>query len=374
MTRPLIKIFASGFYRENTGLLLTLFILIFINFFYTNVLNQTHLTHEELIQNALKLVISSVSEPLGVILLLSVFFIYSLKSWQYVGKRLGNMDVQFLFYSINSAPWNRQLQSWFVTQFIISIPILIIGLYAVIVGVVFGYWLTPFLIIIYLTGIITYGAYHYTTSVSKVLAESFETGNITWLGNWHKPLFSLFLYEIVARKRFAYLVTKLVSFAGVVLLFSVFNELHTDVRIFGVIALWVALSHVILLYQENKFDMQFMRFARNFPQRQYRLHIQKMILWIIVLLPELLWFLVVGGLNNGLTGILLTMSLLLLFGTVLKIIGQRMYYYLRLTFGLSISFLLINLFGLTLPLAMTNIIAAWALLYLYRNRLVMEEA
>ena len=80
LTRSLVKVFANGFYRENTGLLLTLFITVFINFFYTNVLNQTHLTKNEIIQNALKLVIGSVSEPLGTLLLLFVFFVYSLKS------------------------------------------------------------------------------------------------------------------------------------------------------------------------------------------------------------------------------------------------------------------------------------------------------
>lgn len=373
LARPLIKIFANGFYRENTGLLLTLFILVFINFFYTNVLNQTHLTHEELIQNALKLVISSVSEPLGIVLLLGVFYIYSLKSWQYVAKRLDNADIQFLFYSTNAAKWKLQMQSWLITQFVISIPILVIGLYAVVIGVIFGYWLNPFLIIISLIGLNIYGAYRYTATINNVLAKPVKLINMSWLKNWPKPFFSLFLYEIVARKRLAYFITKLASLAGILFVFGVFNESHDDVRLFGVVALTVALSHVILLYQANEFELLYIRFARNFPYEQSYLNRQKWALWLIIMLPELSWFIVMGGLINGLIGALLAMSLVMLFEAVLKVTGQYMYYYLKLTFGVTIIFLLVNLFGLTLPLAIFNILAAWALLYLYRNRLVMEE-
>ena len=111
LTRVLIKVVANGFYQEHTGLLLSLFIVIFINFFYTSVLNQTHLTEEQIIQNALKLVITTVSEPLGVVFLFSLCFLYSVKSWQYVAGRLKRVDVQFLFYSSNALSWARQVQS-----------------------------------------------------------------------------------------------------------------------------------------------------------------------------------------------------------------------------------------------------------------------
>ncbi|WP_375436339.1 hypothetical protein [uncultured Hymenobacter sp.] len=111
LTRALIKIVATGFYRQHTGFLLSLFVLVFINFFYTNVLNQTHLTREQLLQTALKLVISSVSEPLGVVLLFGLFLLYSWKSWQYVAGRLQGVDVQFLYYSSTALRWTRQVQS-----------------------------------------------------------------------------------------------------------------------------------------------------------------------------------------------------------------------------------------------------------------------
>ena len=128
LTRALIKIVATGFYRQHTGFLLALFVVIFINFFYTPVLNQTHLTREEILATALKLVLSAVSEPLGVGLLGGLLLLYSWKSWQYVASRLQAEDVEFLYYSSNALPWSRQVQSWTLVQLVVCLPLVMISL------------------------------------------------------------------------------------------------------------------------------------------------------------------------------------------------------------------------------------------------------
>jgi ABC-2 type transport system ATP-binding protein len=111
LTRVLLRVVARGFYQQHTGGLITLFLLVFINFFWTRVPNQSHLTAEQITQNGFRLVILSVSEPLGITLLLGSCFGYSLKSWHYVAGRLQRPDVQFLAYSSNALPWSRQVLS-----------------------------------------------------------------------------------------------------------------------------------------------------------------------------------------------------------------------------------------------------------------------
>ncbi|SFF39123.1 hypothetical protein, partial [Spirosoma endophyticum] len=160
--RVLLKVVASGFYQEHTGLLLALFILIFCNFFYTSVLNQTHLTQQQITLNALKLVLTTVSEPLGVVFLLSLFLLYSVKCGQYVARRVKQVDVQFLAYSITALSWGRQLQAWFVVQLVMSLPIVGLGLFAMLIGFTFGHRLIPLLIPIYLLGLIGSVAGYYT--------------------------------------------------------------------------------------------------------------------------------------------------------------------------------------------------------------------
>lgn len=105
LTRVLLKVMASGFYQEHTGWLISLFLVVFINFFWTRVPNQNHLTEAQILENGFRLVIMSVSEPIGVAALLGVCFAYSLKSWHYVAGRLKSADVQFLTYSSNALPW-----------------------------------------------------------------------------------------------------------------------------------------------------------------------------------------------------------------------------------------------------------------------------
>jgi hypothetical protein len=111
LTRVLLKVVASGFYQQHTGGLITLFLLVFSNFIWTQVPNQNHVTHEQLLQNGFRLVLTAVSEPLGMAALLGLCLLYSLKSWHYVAGRLKSPDMQFLAYSSNALPWYRQLLS-----------------------------------------------------------------------------------------------------------------------------------------------------------------------------------------------------------------------------------------------------------------------
>ncbi|OUJ74791.1 hypothetical protein [Hymenobacter crusticola] len=369
VTRVLFKIIANGFYRENTGLLLSLFVLIFINFFYTNVLNQTHLTPEQLIQTALKLVISTVSEPLGVVILFNLFFLYSLKSRRYVARRLKGVDVQFLFYSTNALSFKQQVQSWSIVQLVLSLPIIILGLYAVLVGLIFDYWLIPLTIPVYLLILIVANASYYTQILNNNLIETPSgVAKAGWIKGWPKPLFSLFLYEVITKKRAAYAITKLVSLVSITLIFNVFSDSRSDLRLLGIISLCIALAHIILLYQSREFELFYLRFARNFPHSQWQVYGQQVALCSLLLLPELVWFLVASEFSTGLIGACLLLSVTLLFRNLLYWLGQRMTYYLRLVFGLFIFFLLTNLFGFTALLVVGTAVAAWSLLYCYHDK------
>ncbi|MVM35468.1 hypothetical protein GO755_35935 [Spirosoma sp. HMF4905] len=365
LTRVLVKVVTNGFYREHTGLLLSLFIVIFINFFYTSVLNQTHLTKEQIILNALKLAITSVSEPLGVVFLFSLCFLYTMKSWQYVAGRLKRVDVQFLFYSSNALSQVRQVQSWSIVQLIIVLPIVALGVFAMIIGFAFGHWIIPLLIPVYLLTLILYSASYYTRLINTTVTEPANVTRLTWLRSWPKPFFSLFLYEVIAKKRVTYAITKLASAISIVLIFTIFPDAHTDIRLFGILSLCIALAHVILIYQSSEFELFYLRFARNFPYSQWQLYCQQGALYSLLLLPEIVWFLAVGGVREGLIGTLLTLSITLLFRALLYGLGQRMDYYLRAVFGLFTFSLLLILFGFTELLAVGNIVAAWGLLYRY---------
>jgi hypothetical protein len=365
-TRVLTRLLAKGFYQAHTGLLLSLFILIFSNFFYTNVLNQSHLTPAQLLETALKLVVSTVSEPLGVLLFAAALFFYSAKTWQYVGARLQAPDTTFLYYSINALNRARQLRAWAVVQLAMSLPLVVLGGYAMVVGLAYGYWLVPLLIPGYLLALTAYSAWRYVGLTNNLTTTPAGSAGFTWLSTWPKPLFSVFLYEVLLRKRIPFAITKAASFISSALIPTVFPASHADLRLIGLLGLCVALSHAVLVYQASEFELMYLRFARNFPNSKMRQYGQQVTLYGILLLPEALWFFCVTAAPKALIGTLLMLGVTLLFRAVLYGLGPRMKPYLRIVFGVFIGFLLLDLFGLTGLLAAGSFLAAWGMLYFHR--------
>jgi hypothetical protein len=344
-------------------MLLSLFVLVFINFFYTSVLSQSHLTPEQIIANALKLVISTVTEPLGVAIFFGLFLLYSLKTWQFVATRLRGPDVHFLFYSINALSTLRQLRAWSVVQFVVSLPLVVLGGYAMLVGVVFRHWLVPLLIPAYLLALIWYSARRYVRLTNRLVAKPARPVQLPWLRKWPKPLFSLFLFEVLLKKRVTYAITKLASMAIIALIFGVFPDSHSDLRLIGLLSLCLALTHSILVFQSSEFELFYMRFARNFPYRRWQVYGQQAALYGLLLLPELAWLFVAAPIRKAFVGAGLLLGVTLLYRAMLYRPGQRMKPYLRVVFGVFVIFLLADLFGLTALLAAGSALAAWVMLY-----------
>jgi hypothetical protein len=366
LTRVLLRVVASGFYQEHMGWLISLFLLVFINFFWTRVPNQAHVTEEQLVQNGFRLVIMSVSEPVGVAALLGVCFCYSLKSWHYVAGRLKSPDVQFLAYSSNALPWLQQLASWSVVQGVILLPVVVLCFYAMVIGLAFHHWLVPMLLPVYLGLLTGTGAYYHTCLLNDTVVKPDKLAGLAWARNWPKPLFSLFLYEVIAQKRVTYLLTKLASVASIALLLLAFSDARTDGRLVGMIALCCAFGHGILVFQASEFELFYLPLMRNLPYGRRQVYGQQVLLYGVLVLPELGWLLLANRLSTGLVAACLLLSVTLLLRMALYWTGQHMTTYLRIATGLFIFFLLANLFGLAGWLALGSTLAAGALLYRYR--------
>ncbi|MGI4763052.1 MAG: hypothetical protein ACRYF0_20230 [Janthinobacterium lividum] len=366
LTRVLLKVVARGFYQEHTGWLITLFLLVFINFFYTRVPGQDHLTAEQIRQNGFRLAITAVSEPLGVAALLGVGFCYSLKSWHYVAGRLKSADVQFLAYSSNALPWVQQVASWAVVQGVILLPVVVLCLYAVVVGFFFHHWLVPVLLPAYLLLLTLAGAGYYTRLLNDTVVKPDKLAGLTWARSWPKPLFSLFLYEIIAKKRVLFLLTKLASGASIALLLLAFPNARADGRLAGMLALCCAVGHSVLVFQAADFELFYLPFVRNLPYGRGQVYGQQVLLYGVLLLPELGWLLTANRFSTGLIAACLLLSVTLLLRALLYWTGQHMTTYLRLVVGLFLCLLLANLFALTGPLALGSALAAGILLYRYR--------
>jgi len=366
LTRVLLKVVARGFYQQHTGGLLALFLLVFINFFYTRVSDQDHLTAEQITQNGFRLVIASVSEPLGVAALLGVCLVYSLKSGHYVAGRLRKADVQFLAYSSTALPWAQQVRAWAVVQGVILLPVGVLCGYALAVGLIFHHWLVPLLLPGYWLLLTGSGAVYYTHLLNDTVGKPEKAASLSWARGWPKPLFSLFLYELLARKRVPYLLTKLASIASIALLLLTFPDSRTDGRLAGMMGLCCAVAHAVLVFQASEFERGYLPFARNLPHGRARVYGQQVLLYGALLLPELAWLVLGPGLRTGLPAAGLLLGLMLLLHNLLYQTGPHMTTYLRLVSALFFCVLLANLFGLAGLVALGSALAAGLLLRWYR--------
>ncbi|MCF0059163.1 hypothetical protein [Dyadobacter sp. CY356] len=345
MTRILIRTFAAGFYKVHAGLLLTLFVTLFINFFFTNVLNQTHLNQEQILLNNLKLVLTSVSNPVAMGVLFLIWLGYTLKSCQYVAAQLLLIQYQFLFYSTNAMSLRKQFQTWFVVQTVISIPILLLGIFAVGVGFSFDYYFIPLIIPFYLLILISGSAIFYTKLLNN-LSEKTATSSIPELiKNLPKPLYSLFFYQIVYRFKLTYGITKVISTILIIGMYALFRDHPDDIRIAGISILAVIAAHSVLIYESNEFERSYLSFSRNFPLTRTVLYFQFAALYGLMILPEIILIFCINLPSIAAMVSVLGLGTALLFRTILYWQNQKMGVYLKTVFGLFILSALAVMFG-----------------------------
>jgi hypothetical protein len=83
-----------------------------------------------------------------------------------------------------------------------------------VIGLAFHHWLVPLLLPFYLVLLAATGAGYYTRLLNETVVKPDKVAGLTWARTCPKPLFSFFLYEIMARQRVTYLLTKVVSVAS----------------------------------------------------------------------------------------------------------------------------------------------------------------
>jgi len=284
LTRVLLRLFASGFYRVHAGLLAFLFSTVICYCIFIIPLNETHLEPAQRITESLMFTLSLLSSPVMMAVVFLMWFIYTLKSWQYIRLQLQLESNLFIFYSTTSFSRLRQFQSWAIVQTVILLPALGYALVTLVVGIVFGYYLAPFVVLGYIVLLIVVSAGIYTRLVNRP-AEVTATyiQNIT--RNRIKPFLTLFLYHIAEQHKLTYLLTKTLAMLSIFSLSYFFAD-AADLRAAGIIILMVCLAQTLLIFQEFRFDRVYMGFARNFPTSRARLYSRLVLLYIVLLFPE----------------------------------------------------------------------------------------
>ena len=104
LSNILVKVFARGFYKVNSGLLIFMFVILVSYCFFINTLGDVKLLPpgKELYYQFF-ILLNFVNSPAMMLLFFACWLIYTIKSWQYVAGQLRIAHHQFLYYSVLSA-------------------------------------------------------------------------------------------------------------------------------------------------------------------------------------------------------------------------------------------------------------------------------
>jgi hypothetical protein len=340
LTNVLLKIFTAGFYRAHSGMLVFLFGTLISYCFFINTLGNVPIW--AFAEWNLVITLSLVTNPFILLLFFLICFGYSLKSIQYISAQLALKQNEFLYYSCSSLTKFQQYKGWFAVQSNILFPLWIYAVFATIIGISYGHYIIPSLIILYLFILTAMSTFIYLRIVNSLLDLNKQTLLMRLIKDWTKPFFLLYTFYLFDKHKLAYLITKIASWIFMIGMVSLFSDQKHETIILTTIILFIVTTHCILIYNEYRFTETSLYFSHNFPFSKHRLFIGYSANYLVLMLPELLWFItnykfivVIGIVCFGL-------SLVLLFRSVMYLLG------LDIKRFMFVVFLLFNLFFLAI--------------------------
>lgn len=363
LTRVLLKIFAYRFYREQSGLLLFLFVTIISYCFFINTAGVYQM--EESTFYHLMLMMTFIITPVMMLLVFACWLIYSIKSWQYVAAQLQLENNQFLFYGITSFSKFEQFKSWFCVQLVISLPFLGYWLFAAILGVIYDANVIPVITLLYILFMASISALLYIYLVNRI-SKTRKTSLLFRLSSGiSKPFSSLFMYHLFDRAKLIYLLTKIASLLVMTGVLYVFAANKQDLRVPYIIILAIVTLHSVLIYQEHRFKETYLSFAKNLPYSRFKLFLNFSFIYFLIILPECIWCFSQFPFLTAVEMLLSGLSTALLFRSILYLMGLRMYRYLLWVFGLFILSFYIIMFGMPRLSFAASLIISYLLFYQY---------
>lgn len=287
LTQILYKIFVKGFYKVHSGQLLFLFGTILTYLFYIQVLSDDHITTQETIFYNLSFILTIISSPILAVLMMFVFLIFTLKSHNYISAQIYLPNNFFLFYSANSLSKSKQLISWFISQLLISFPIILYIVFALIVGFVYGYYFIPILFLCFVLGVSLLCAFSYIYLTNKPI-KAYNGGLLLkFVKQWKKSLLTIKFVQIFDKHLITFLISKFLAVLlafGLTEILSDFNQLALG----ALIASIMALSNVVLIFEIYRFEHQYLSFILNFPTKLSTTFLQWVLTIIILVLSEII--------------------------------------------------------------------------------------
>jgi hypothetical protein len=353
------KIFVDGFYRTHAGMLVFLFVILVSYCLFINTLGTVRPDQIDFWQ--FFFTISLVSNPLIMTFYLIGSSLYAYKSLKYVLSQIALPQQEFLYYSFTALSKKQQLKNWFTVQAYIFIPVLSYTLYALTIGLLFGFYLISIGILLFQALLIMACAYICLKENNCLIEANKPSLLIRISRKWNKPVFLLYSFQVFNQPKLAYALTKLLSWVLISSVLVVFADLKNDSRLLMLVTSCVVVAHAVLIYQEKVFNNRYLSFLSNFPFTKEKVFFSFCLNYLVLLLPEICWIFTNFGILTSFGLIAFTFSAILLFRSLLLLNAIQIKGFLIWVFSLFFLFYVFIMFGFGLILIPLNVIIAWIL-------------
>ncbi|WP_426325579.1 hypothetical protein [Pedobacter sp. R-06] len=359
LNTALKKIFVDGFYRTHAAMLVFIFVMLMSYCLFINTLGTVRSDQIDFWQ--FFFTISLVSNPLILTFYLVGSSLYAYKSLKYVLSQLALPQQGFLYYSFTALSKKQQLKNWFTVQAYVFIPVLSYTLYALTIGLIFGFYLISIAILFFQVLLIMACAYICLKENNRLI-EANKPGWLIRVGRkWNKPVFLLYSFQVFNQSKLAYVLTKLLSWVLISSVLVVFADLKNDSRLLTLVTSCIVVAHVVLIYQEKVFNNRYLSFLPNFPFTKEKVFFSFCLNYLVLLLPEICWIFTNFGILTSFGLIAFAFSAILLFRSLLLLNAIQIKGFLIWVFSLFFLFYVFIMFGFGLILIPLNVIVAWIL-------------
>ncbi|KIA88915.1 hypothetical protein OC25_25835 [Pedobacter kyungheensis] len=318
MLKLLVNTLAKSFYQQHAGFFLVGIYILF------GVVEPSQLMGY---QKALLL--SGITSPVGMAIVFTSWFLYSLKVLFFVRQKLA--EAQYSYVRETAALHvNMQLKLWLKLFLVMLLPI---GVYVVLLIVLsFKYhlfWSALSIVFVFtlLCVILSWLTFRSVTfGFLKRERRSLSTGIQV-----KRPYFSWPIFHLLNEQPLMLLMCKGLSFIFFKGMLWMFADADTDERVVLVGLLASVLCHAVLIYSLLKFEISYLNFVKSMPVPVFKRVFNWLLIFAIILIPEWIFAMMASHsmLYTFFTAFLFGLASLHLMLTILNIVKLDMDRYLK---------------------------------------------
>ncbi len=362
LTHLLIKTFGRPFYRQNAGFLIASFIVIFGYGLFIKTAGHTP-QGQGLVINFI-LLLQFIKNPIICLFIACLWIAYTIRCWHFIIQSSLHDRQLFWRYSSTSFSLGKQCFSWMVLQGFLFIPLWIYWFCGFVYALFVGLYLLPLLTGLFILLLTIFSTFFYVYRFNKHSYGKIGSHMTTiWIEQIPKPLFSISLFQLIYHQKIALLITKLSSLSLILGLVFLLNDVDQPEKAVALMILTIAVGHSILIYFDIDFQETHLYFIQQFPLSRLKLFTGQVLTYLLLLLPEIGWFMITFDFPAAFQTSLLCISALLFIRGGLYITGLNMRSFLKFTFIYFFVSWITVLYNGEMYLMFANLLIAYLLFY-----------